>query len=213
MLKLMVTGCIRWSRHIYVEHVTGCILEEPKRRQLKSAGHPPTGHPTAETTEVEVSMTRLPIDNNKQSYKSPHFTSHTASMQSTPFLLSTTSYKEDYLPPGTSHYLHHHQPALPLSPHQNHRTRTTSTSATRRSRLHSSPSLLLHLQRLLSMTTKTPQRVPGHLMSWSSKTTTSSTERLLSRCPTRRSSLHLQPNFQTHSQLHGIFSRKKAKTW
>ena len=109
MLKLMVTDCIRWSRHIYVEHVTGCILEEPKRRQLKSAGHPPAGHPPAGhptaaiTEEVEVHTTRLPTDNNKQSYKSPHSTSHAATTQSTPSLLSTTSYKEDLLPPGTSH--------------------------------------------------------------------------------------------------------------
>ena len=103
MMKLMVTDCIRWSRHVYVEHVTGCILEGPKRRQLKSAGCPPTGHPTAEITEVEVSTTRLPIKNNKQSYRSLNFTFHTASMQSSPLLLSTTSFTEDYLPPGTSH--------------------------------------------------------------------------------------------------------------
>ena len=99
MLKLMVTDCIRWLRH-------RLHSEEPKRRELKSAGCPPTEHPTAEITEVEVSTTRLPIENNKQSYRSLNFTFHTASMQSSPLLLSTVSFTEDYLPPGTSLLLH-----------------------------------------------------------------------------------------------------------
>ena len=90
MLKLMVTDCIRWLRH-------RLHSEEPKRRELKSAGRPPTEHPTAEITEVEVSMTRLPIENNKQSYRSLNFTFHTSSMQSSPLLLSTAPFTEDYL--------------------------------------------------------------------------------------------------------------------